>query len=721
MIASVHTCNRWAGRVVLATLLGCGGWLRADEAAELFGRGEARYQAGDWQGAAAAYAAVLTNFPASRQAPQALYSRGWALFQAGDCAGALADFRLFLERYPTHALTGECQLKTGDTLRKLGRLDEAWQVYASARAAGGRLAPEALAGQAWVSFARRDFAAAQEAFYAVSQTYAPDARAAQHLYNAGQAAWEAQQYVVAGKRFAAVVADYPRSPLAVEAAFRQGRAAEAAGDVAAAAASYTAAVHLSRDDNELAQRAAVELIRLEHVAKRYEVALAKATAFLERQAASAAAPRARLYRAEALQELNRWPEALQAYQQVGASDPAVAAGATNGAAWVLRRLGRYPEAAQAFAAVAAGSSTYAGDALFWSARSHEDAGAFEAARAAYGACLRLAAAAPHADEAAYRQAYCLWQSRKLEDAQRLYHAVIQERGASPFAAHARYDLAWVLLELGQKSEARQRFEAFARQYPRHPLAPDASFRIGELAYEAGAFAVAATNYQAAAAAQLAFCDKALYKLGWAREKLAQPAVAAQTFLLLAQRYPQSAFAQEALYRAGRLWQTVGKWEEARAAWAQVQEGGSAEQAACGVAECWRALGKPTEAAAAYGQVLAKWPQGACRVAALLGRAEANRATGAWDAALVDYREVATGGGETRAAAQAMLGEGHGWFALQKWEEAASCFAKVDLLFEFAEFKPEALDMLARSWEQAGDARKAAIYREERRQRFPQGP
>jgi TolA-binding protein len=66
----------------------------------------------------------------------------------------------------------------------------------------------------------------------------------------------------------------------------------------------------------------------------------------------------------------------------------------------------------------------------------------------------------------------------------------------------------------------------------------------------------------------------------------------------------------------------------------------------------------------------------------------------------------------------MLGQGHCWFALKKWEDAARCFLKVDVLYGFDDLKPEALAMAARSWGQAGDAEKAAMYRADLKKRYP---
>ena len=90
--------------------------------------------------------------------------------------------------------------------------------------------------------------------------------------------------------------------------------------------------------------------------------------------------------------------------------------------------------------------------------------------------------------------------------------------------------------------------------------------------------------------------------------------------------------------------------------------------------------------------------------ALLGRAGERRVLDAFADAIADYSEAAKGG-ETRESAQAMLGQGQCWFALKKWEDAARCFLKVDVLYGFDELKPEALAMAARCWEQAGDTAK----------------
>ncbi len=633
--------------------------------------------------AAALYASITANSPAVALAETAAAGHVIALEKSGNLAAAEVATTAFLQKFPASEQYAGMQFRVGEYRYRQAKYAEA----APELEQFARTNPtHELAGAAW--------------------------------YKAAWCYWNLKQVAHARELFTTFRMVDAKSPMGPEAAFMIGRAAEASGDNAAAADGYNEAIRIGKD-GDAAQRATVELIRLDQNGKRYEAALTRAEAFIASHAGSALLPHVRLYRAEALLELGRLPEALHAYQQVGEADPVTTAAVGYGTAWVLRRQGRYCESAGAFATLAKGASSYAVDARFWAARSYEDAGLFDAANTEYGACLQQVPPGPHTDEAAYRQAYCLWQTHKPDDAERLYSSLLHERAASPFAANALYDLAWVMMEQGKKSEARQRFDEFTRQFPKHLLAPDAHFRIGELACEKEEFAVAATHYEIAAAAQVAFRDKALYKLGWMREKLGQNGAAAQTFVQLARQFPASEFTPEAHYRAGVLLQAMGRFEEARVAFTAVTDSLFSEKAAYGVAECWRVAGHHTDAIDAYAQVLKKWPQGECRLQALLGRANELRAAGAFADAITDYATVSRNG-ETIEAAQAMLGQGHCWFALKNWEEAARCFLKVDVLYGFDALKPEALAMAARSWELAGNAEKAAMYRDELKKRFSKG-
>lgn len=77
-------------------------------AAAWFGRGEALYALRQWEGAIAAYDALLAAHPSNPLAADALYARGCAEMQAGQSRKALETFTAFLARFPEHARRAAC-------------------------------------------------------------------------------------------------------------------------------------------------------------------------------------------------------------------------------------------------------------------------------------------------------------------------------------------------------------------------------------------------------------------------------------------------------------------------------------------------------------------------------------------------------------------------------------------------------------------------------------
>lgn len=77
--------------------------------------------------------------------------------------------------------------------------------------------------------------------------------------------------------------------------------------------------------------------------------------------------------------------------------------------------------------------------------------------------------------------------------------------------------------------------------------------------------------------------------------------------------------------------------------------------------------------------------------------------------------------ETIDAASAVLGIGYVCYGKGEYKDAAKAFLKVDILYGYEELKPEALKMLASSWEKDGDMEKSARYLEELKKRYPESP
>lgn len=725
----------------------------------LLNAGHAFMAAEQFEPAAAALATLTTDWPTHESAATAAYWHGYALVRLGRFDEAAPILTKVVADPQAAALAVESRLALAEALAGRQEHVAAAALYAEAarQKADHPLADDAAAGQVFALEQAGDIAAAAAAAEAFVKTYPKSDLLPTLLFAAAEYRFRLQQYPAGGAAFAAfvaacpehalvpdahyklgwcarhlkeqpkaqehfaqVAAKYPQSPLAAESAFRAGQAGEALGDAAAAAKSYAEAVRLG-GDGVFAQQAELALVALELSARESEPALKRALALGARFPKSEFLPFAHLYAGEALVELGRPEEALTAYRRVDGAHAVAAADAAFGIGWACRQLERHDEAIAAFTPLAEGQSSRAEEAAWWLARTLEDAARFADAGARYAVFATRFAESIRLEEAEYRRALCAYRAREWAQAEQLYAALLAARPQGAFAAQALYDRAWVQLEQNHAPQGEAHFRQLVDAYPASPLVPDARFRLGELAYDRQQYAEAAAAYEAALAVpKLAFADKLLYKLGWAREHLEQPEPALQAFDRLVRETATSELVPEARYRCGRLLQQLGRRDEAIAALAQVPDGAFAERARFLVGESQRAAGRHKEALAAYDDVLKRWPEGDCRVPALLGRGHSLRASGANQDALEAYAAVVAAT-EAVEAAQAVLGQGYAHLALNQYAEAAKAFLKVDILYGYDELKPEALAMLVKTWTQAGDAAKAAQVRDELRKRYPDAP
>ena len=627
--------------------------------------------------AAACYAAIGRDHGTHALAGDAAAGRVLALEKAGDIAAAEAAATAFAAAYPKHAQLTAIRFLVGEYRYRLERFTDA--------------------------------VAALEVFLKEHPTHDLAAEAG---YKAGWACWRAQKPAQARPFFRKVAESFSKAAVATDAAFMAGRCADAAEDAAGAAEDFDRAVALA-PASDAGMRAALERIRIDHRAKRYAEALTRAEAFItsyeKTPAAAERLPFARLYAGEALLELGRPQEALEAYGKTVGGDAAVTRAAKAGRAWALRKLAKPAEAAPLFEALAVEDA--AAEHGFWAARSWDEAGDAARAEAGYDKFLKGGAAGPLADEAAYRRAAAVSRAKGAEAAQAAYAELVKARPASAFAAAALYDLAWALQEQKKRDAATERFDELARRFPKHALAGDARFRSGEMAYEVDAFDRAAAAYEAALTAGVTFSNTVLYKLGWAYERQAKGKEARAAFRRLATEFPDSALAGEARYREARLLQAENGWEAAVEAYSAVPPGPFRERAAFGRAECLR-LGKRAEdAVAAYRALLKDVADATVKAQTWLGLGHAYRDAGANQDAIEAYGEVVKVT-DTIEAAYALLGQGQAWLAMKSYDEAAKAFLKVDILYAYDELKPEAVRMLIQTWEQAGDVEKAAKYRKQ---------
>ena len=128
--ATCLTIASGGGPLAPVALAGAAGW---------------RWNADDDVAARALFERLLTAYPDSRQAPDALYALGRIHQEAGETGPAVAALDAVAERWPTSPLADEARWRAGWTLYLAGDLDgaaQAFRVAGRSRSHGWRLASE---------------------------------------------------------------------------------------------------------------------------------------------------------------------------------------------------------------------------------------------------------------------------------------------------------------------------------------------------------------------------------------------------------------------------------------------------------------------------------------------------------------------------------------------------------------------------------------------------
>lgn len=677
--ASLVRLNRYAeANEVLVKLIAVDGLTPGLMVDSLMLRAEALLALKKPQESAAIYASVVRNHTTHPRAADAAAGEVLALEQSNNLPDATQAALTFGKNFPKHEQAGAIAFLVGEYY-----------------------------------YRQRKFNEAAAAFSDFLKTYPKHEHTPDALYKGGWACWQTGKFDKAYPFFEQLATEFPTVTQAAEASFMAGRCADTNGDSAATWRAYERSVKLA-PQSDAAMRATLEMVRLEHRDKKYPQALARVETFIKQFVTHATAKPhlslAWLYKGEALLELDQPEAALTAYDEAAKGESEVAAAAKLGKAWALRKLARHAAAAALFAELATAGGTNGSEAQFWAARSYDDADNTAAAVAAYDAYLKQIPQGTQADEAAYRRLAVQARNKGYAAFEAEFAELVKNRPTSAYAAAALYDLAWSFTEQKKTTAAAQQFAELVKRFPTDRLAGDANFRIGEIAYEQGDMPAATAAYEAALAT-VDFKDKVLYKLGWALEHQKKHDEALAIYRRLIETGDDKELAAEARYREGRLLQTATQYEAAIAAYGQVPPGAFSERAAFGKAESLRLNNAATEAVAAYRQLLKDVTDPTVKMQSWLGLGHAYRTAGANKDAVEAYSEVVRLT-ETVEAAEAVMGQGYARLAMEEYDEAAKAFLKVDIIYGYDELKPEAVRMLVKVWEAAGDTAKADRYRKQ---------
>lgn len=164
-----------------------------------------------------------------------------------------------------------------------------------------------------------------------------------------------------------------------------------------------------------------------------------------------------------------------------------------------------------------------------------------------------------AEEALYLSAQACYQGKQYSQAEAKCHLLLQAYPRSLHATSARFLMACCAEADGRATLATKRYRQFAHDYSWSQLAEDALWRVAMLQERRGRLHEAQREYRALSQkyASRERAAEALWRAGLFAFRLDEDAAAVALFDLLRVRYPQSPWAQGALYWGARAHKRSG--------------------------------------------------------------------------------------------------------------------------------------------------------------------
>jgi len=423
--------------------------------------------------------------------------------------------------------------------------------------------------------------------------------------------FQAEKYDLALEQFRGFTQSYPDHELTPRAAYylghclakmeRYAEAARAFQDFATKYPAYDAA-------EVTAEAARYNVGFFYYKAGDYPQAEAGFADYLQQAKDEKLRPMAHYWRGECLYNLERLPEAIQAYQQVLKSENDYVPHALYSIGVCQAELGqpqealtaferfleqfpdselgpeihwrigealvdleRYDEALAHFQQVPA-DNDFAPEALWGIGTAHQLKGDLQVAAETF---QKFAQKFPRHDwlaEALFRRGTCLLQLKQLETAREAFEEVLKVPN-TPLAPDALLGLAETYSAQGQKDEAMATFEKFRGQFPQHDLVPGVLVELGNYYLAQEQFDRARERFEEVQQkwAQNPAAKQALFGLGMVAEKQEQPEEALTHYRTFLEAYPEDPLAKDARIALAEINEKLGRPEEARKIWEELLE------------------------------------------------------------------------------------------------------------------------------------------------------
>jgi len=554
---------------------------RPDEGARaLYLLGRTEQNEGDLRAALPYFKQVYTRYPDADVAPAALYARGVTQVRLEEYDRATASFERLGERFPDSPFAENVGTILGEVYYRLDQYENAateLQRRLSGLTGDERARTLFLLGETYSALGRRDDAATQYRLILEELPDSPYSTPAR--YGLAWQHYSAGRHEAAAEAFATVrTAD---GPLAPDATYYEAANRALSGARDRALQLYRS--YLDRtEEGRLATAAHYEIGLLHYQRDQYDRAAAAFRSVTQQASSDGPIGDAYYWLGNAYLATDALDRALDAYTEAierGAASSSVKVAVRFQKGWSLYQNGRYADAGAEFQALAdAHPETARGrEALFWGGDT-------------------------------------FYQREQFEDARRLFRRYLDSQPEGPQRAGALYALAWTHFKERRFAPAAQSFREFLTTYDGDdatdiPYRQDARLRLADCYFALKRYddAIAAYDRVGSEASEYALYQgsRALYYAGQSSDAL-------DRLRQFVDRYPESPWRPEALYRIGDIHFQAQRYEAAREAFGQLlsdhPDHPRAAEAQYGTGDAHYNAGEMENAVQAYRTVLETYPE-----------------------------------------------------------------------------------------------------------------
>ena len=425
---------------------------------------------------------------------------------------------------------------------------------------------------------------------------------------------------------------------------------------------------------------------------------------------------------------NDFGRAAAEYQQVVEKWPtsAVVPGALYGLGWSRLSLKQYAEAEKALDQLV---TKFPKDKLIPRARyargmARQQLGQFGPAAEDVEALLSADPTPAEKSDARYVLGLCQVGLAKHAEAAATFQKLLAEDPKYAGTDKVLYELAWAQQSTKQEDAAAATFARIVRDFATSPLAPEAAYHVGEHAYKKEDFAKAASAYYASMdkAGTTPLGEKATYKLGWTYLRQNDFEDAAKTFGYQQATWPKGPLAADAAFMAAECLFKQGMYKEALAAYEQIAKPANKDFEALGFLHSGQAAGQLKQwdkSLELLDKCIGQFPDSPHFPQALYEKGRALQNQNKLDDAMKAYETVIAKATNQEVAARAQYTIGEIQFGKKDYKEAIRSFYRVIAGYGYPKWQADAMFEAARCFKELKLNDKAIEQFRELIQKYPQ--